>query len=184
MQIDIPEQPSEPTPIRFNNFRKQYPQLFSDLELSKKIKPLPKTNVNQPLDSFITIESDADIKIDISSKYPSLPLAAYQLISNPLRYRLKVSNLKLKSTGVVNHNAASAHLSLSLWNKNRTEIKMSVPLVIDTTRLVRYELSNAYTIMRKGKGITYATFISTKTSTNADTLRKIIYDAEYYTINQ
>lgn len=190
MSITVPEPPPEPPiSIRYNNFREQFPQIFSDLELSKKIKPLPKKNVNQPLDSFIIIESEADIKIDILSNDKSLPLDAYDLKMNPLYYILKVSNLKLKSTGTINHNADSAHLSLSLWDKNGTEVKMSIPLVIDTTNLFRDVLllkraSNPYTIMRKGKGITYATFISDKKTANSDTLRMIIDNAEYFSINQ
>ena len=190
MSITMPEPPPEPPiSIRYNNFREQFPQIFSDLELSKKIKPLPKKNVNQPLDSFIIIESEADIKIDISSDDKSLPLNAYHLKKNPLYYKLKVSNLKLKSTGTINHNANSAHLSLSLWDKNGTEVKMSIPLVIDTTNLLRDVLlrepkNNPNTIMRKGKGITYATFISDKKTANSDTLRMIIDNAEYFSINQ
>lgn len=137
-----------------------------DLDFDSKIRP------------FIKSTSTADLHVDILSQQ-------WYLTDTVLsKFKLRIDNVEIVSTGVANHQPDSLiPFGLLLWNKDHKLIGKDLPpIMLDMHGQDANSKDNVSGIMEKASGSCFVNFVTTDTISDIEAIKNILDSAYYYSI--
>lgn len=159
--------------------REKYSKEYQLSEIRKNIKPFEILPIHKNISPYLKCESSGVLSIEI---LPEISVKDFFLLGDNLEYRLRFSGVKLVATGNKLSNADTSKLSVVFWNKNNKIVDRKY-LVLDSFDDDTKCDDNIFRVMQNGKGSYYADFVSKKWYNDIDSLKAIVDQAEYFTLN-
>ncbi|MBQ9214692.1 MAG: hypothetical protein IJ150_12265 [Bacteroidales bacterium] len=155
------------------------PKLYELSEIKKVIKPLPSLSTIEGYKPYFKVSSDAVLSFDLLEP---LTYISYSTQQNPY-FRVRISNIKLESTGKKMLNTDNILPEIILWDKNKNNISKQIKSIrISTADYVTDSYDNIYAFLENGYDNYYADFTSKDSINNLELLNDIAENAYYFTI--
>lgn len=166
---------------KYRDNREEFAEIYEISEARKTILPYQDYPVHSSYSQYLKCEGDGVVSIDVNSFNYNFQNSF--LLVNPFSCRLKVSGIRLVSTGKKLPDADTSRIAIYLRDKDgkilHTGLKWTVLDKVD------YEegcSDNLFAMLERGKGSYYADFISMEEGSDIHSLKEIADKVEYFTI--
>ena len=161
--------------------RQKYADVYKTAETYKAILPYPGKAVNDSYSPYLKCESSGTTCVDVINELPSF--ANMHLLGEHQKYKLRISGIKIASTGQAISRTDTCKIAINLLDKNGKIIKTrATPLLLDQADYLTKCADNLYAVLEKGDGNYYADFVSRWFANSIYDIQSTIDQAEYFTI--
>ncbi|MBR5982104.1 MAG: zinc ribbon domain-containing protein [Bacteroidales bacterium] len=170
-----------PTEIEnYQHNREMYPEIYNMSETRSTIAGNPSLNVDVLYSPYFSAAGYATLTFDVMrSEYTYINKGTDEQIF----YKLRISGVKLTSTGLAMEKPDSVRLNIFLWDKDFKPVGKSLyPISIETIDYTNGCKDNVYSFLKRGFGSYYADFVSVDSTSNVQLLKDIANSTYYYTI--
>ncbi len=155
------------------------PELYELSERKIVLKPHPTLSTIEDYKPYFKVSSDAVLSFDLLEP---LTYISYSTQQNPY-FRVRISNIKLESTGKKILNTDTILPEIMIWDKNKRNISKQIKSIrISTADYVSDSYDNIYAFLENGYDNYYADFTSKDSINDLEILKNIADSAYYFTI--
>jgi len=173
---------SLPTSIdKYQDNRQKHADVYELSERSKPLKPYPQSPVKGSYAQYIKCDGGGKAVIDVSNDMGMPDFANMHLLGDNLKFQLRISNIRLVSTGQPLPNADTCRIGLALFDKDLRSITTHL-LIPDPADIETNCPDNLPNVMENGEGSYYASFISHNYFRSLYEVKATIDRAQYFAI--
>jgi hypothetical protein len=126
-------------------------------------------------------ESPATVSIDVEND--NNDLNDFKLLGSDCKFRLRISGIRLVSTGKKLPDAKTSKIAVTLFDKNSEVLETGLGLtVLENIDYDKKSDDNLIKVLENGSGSYYAEFVSQNSGNNIRTLKEIMDKIEYFSV--
>ncbi|MCR5453555.1 MAG: zinc ribbon domain-containing protein [Bacteroidales bacterium] len=177
----VPSQSLPSTIEKYQANRQKHAAAYELSEKTKSLKPYPQSPVKGSYAQYIECDGGGTAVIDISDDITMPDFANIHLLGDKIKFQLRISNIRLVSTGRPLPNADTCRIGLALFDKDLKSVTTNL-LILDPADIETNCPDNLPSMMKNGEGSYYASFISSNYSRYIDEAQNVLNKAEYFAI--
>lgn len=167
---------------KYEDNRQKYPSVYQDSEVRKVITPY-STPVHSSYSPYIAVKGGATACLEVIPDPEDIKLNDWHILDGTPLCKLRISGVKILSTGRQLPNYDTAKLSLLLYDKNGNPIETGLHATnLETIDFKIKCADNIYNLLSRGEGSYYAEFVSTDTTADFKAVTSVIDRAQFFEI--
>ena len=171
-----------PNPVKsYQENQNKYSEIYQLSEERKTVRANVENPVSETLSQYLKCESPATVSIDVEND--NNDLNDFKLLGSDCKFRLRISGIRLVSTGKKLPDAKTFKIAVTLFDKNSKVLETGLGLtVLENIDYDKKSDDNLIKVLENGSGSYYAEFVSQNSGNNIRTLKEVMDKIEYFSV--
>lgn len=171
-----------PNPVKsYQENQNKYSEIYQLSEERKTVRANGENPVSETLSQYLKCESPATVSIDVEND--NNDLNDFKLLGSDCKFRLRISGIRLVSTGKKLPDAKTSKIAVTLFDKNSEVLETGLGLtVLENIDYDKKSDDNLIKVLENGSGSYYAEFVSQNSGSNIRTLKEVMDKIEYFSV--